>query len=304
MMVVLVIMMTTTTATTTATTTTTKIMMMMMTLRIIMMTTIITITIIIFFFLLSSSPSSSPPSRSGSRSLSSSFTMMMMIITTITRTILILMMIISLLSSLSPSSSFFFFLLVPQLLLLLPLLLLPKHYYCCNYWGIVGIYYWAWMMNLWKTLWKKAERGRTGKMNHTELFLFKLPSPRWVTGEVSAPRALDTGIASRLLSHASGSALLHLQRWWGWGRVSDWVSDWERERERERERESLLVGCLTSQQHAIECISGTDLLRQFYVLPHWDRCCRSNFLSHPVTVHWHRASQSQRWPYNARRLGG
>ena len=29
-----------------------------------------------------------------------------------------------------------------------------------------------------------------------------------------------------------------------------------------------------------ECISGTDLLRQFYVLPHWDKSCRSNFPSH------------------------
>ena len=53
-----------------------------------------------------------------------------------------------------------------------------------------------------------------------------------------------------------------------------------------------------------ECISGTDLLRQFYVLPHWDRSCRSNFPSHPVTVYWHWADQSQRWPYNARRLAG
>ena len=52
------------------------------------------------------------------------------------------------------------------------------------------------------------------------------------------------------------------------------------------------------------CISGTDLLRQFYVLPHWDRSCRPNFLSHPVTVYWHRANQSKHWPYNARRLAG
>ena len=83
----------------------------------------------------------------------------------------------------------------------------------------------------------------------------------------------------------------------------------------------LLVGCLTSQQHAVvvcwllnitatcsccwllnvpatcECVSGTDLLRQFYVLPHWDRSCRPNFPSHPVTVYWHRADQSQHWPY-------
>ena len=48
----------------------------------------------------------------------------------------------------------------------------------------------------------------------------------------------------------------------------------EREREEEdRERSVfkqkfvLFVGCLTSQQHA-RCISGRDLLRQFYVLPH------------------------------------
>ena len=34
-----------------------------------------------------------------------------------------------------------------------------------------------------------------------------------------------------------------------------------------------------------KCISGTDLLRQFYVLPHWDRSCRPNFPSHPVTVY-------------------
>ena len=39
-----------------------------------------------------------------------------------------------------------------------------------------------------------------------------------------------------------------------------------------------------------ECISGTDLLRQFYVLPHWDRSCRSNFPSYPVTVYWHWAN--------------
>ena len=52
------------------------------------------------------------------------------------------------------------------------------------------------------------------------------------------------------------------------------------------------------------CISGTDLLRQFDVLPHWDRTCRSNFPPHSVTVYWHRQNQSQRWPYNARRLAG
>ena len=63
------------------------------------------------------------------------------------------------------------------------------------------------------------------------------------------------------------------------------------------------VGWLLNVPATCQCISGTDLHRQFYVLPHWDRSCRPNFSSHPVTVYWHRADQSQRWPY-ARRLAG
>ena len=66
----------------------------------------------------------------------------------------------------------------------------------------------------------------------------------------------------------------------------------------------LFVCWLLNVPATCECISGTDLLRQVYVLPHWDRSCRSNFLSHPVTVYWHLADQSQCWPYNARRLAG
>ena len=58
----------------------------------------------------------------------------------------------------------------------------------------------------------------------------------------------------------------------------------------------LFSGCcffcwLMSQQHATG-ISRTDLLRQKYVLPHWDRCCRLNLLAHPVTVSWPWADQS------------
>ena len=40
------------------------------------------------------------------------------------------------------------------------------------------------------------------------------------------------------------------------------------------------------------------------MLPHWDRSCRSNLLSYPVTVYWHRANQSPAWPCEARRLAG
>ena len=65
-----------------------------------------------------------------------------------------------------------------------------------------------------------------------------------------------------------------------------------------------LVCWLLNVPATCECFSGTDQLRQFEVLPHWDRRCRSNFPSHPVTVYWHRADQSQRWPYNAKRLAG
>ena len=41
----------------------------------------------------------------------------------------------------------------------------------------------------------------------------------------------------------------------------------------------MFVGWLLNVPATGSCISGTDLLRQFYVLPHWDRSCRSNFPS-------------------------
>ena len=57
-----------------------------------------------------------------------------------------------------------------------------------------------------------------------------------------------------------------------------------------------LVCLLLNVPATCECISGTDLLRQFYVLPHWDRSYRPNFPSHLVTVYWHRADQSSTDP--------
>ena len=47
----------------------------------------------------------------------------------------------------------------------------------------------------------------------------------------------------------------------------------------------VVVGWLLNVPATCECISGTDLLRQFYVLLHLDRSCRSNFPSHKVTVY-------------------
>ena len=69
-----------------------------------------------------------------------------------------------------------------------------------------------------------------------------------------------------------------------------------------REGRGLFLCWLLNVPATCECISGMDLLRQFYVLPHWDRSCGSNFPSHPVTAYWNWANQSQHWPYNARRL--
>ena len=57
-----------------------------------------------------------------------------------------------------------------------------------------------------------------------------------------------------------------------------------------------IVACLLNVLATCKCISGSDQLRQFYVLPHWDISCRSNFPSHPATVYWHQANQSQHWP--------
>ena len=51
------------------------------------------------------------------------------------------------------------------------------------------------------------------------------------------------------------------------------------------QRSRTLVDCLLNVKATCLCISGTDLFRQFYVLPHWDRRCRYNFVSHPVTVY-------------------
>ena len=84
-------------------------------------------------------------------------------------------------------------------------------------------------------------------------------------------------------------------RVWPWDRVTrvesgEYVSlQWD-----------VVPGWLLNVPATCECIPGTDLLRQVYLLPHWDRSYRPNFPSHTVTVYWHRADQSQHWSYIAR----
>ena len=119
---------------------------------------------------------------------------------------------------------------------------------------------------------------------------------RYVRITIIAKPLQDRGLSLDIVFPVGSKELTHCGLFTSWPLTKSqvpmavWCSCW-------------LVGCLTSQQHA-SCISRTDLLRQFDVLPHWDRSCRSNVPSHPVTVYWHRADQSQRWPYNARRLAG
>ena len=119
-------------------------------------------------------------------------------------------------------------------------------------------------------------------------FLFKAPNAfdwlQWLTGNADVSMALTRFSTGRL----------------GWSstRNIDTLPD----RECDVRFVCLFVGCLLNVQATCECISGTDLLRQECVLPHWDRSCRPNFPPHPVTVYWHRASQSQHWPFTARRL--
>ena len=64
------------------------------------------------------------------------------------------------------------------------------------------------------------------------------------------------------------------------------------------------VGLLLNVPETCLGISGTNLLRHIYVLPHWDISCRSNFLPRHVTDDSHLANQFHRWPYNARCLAG
>ena len=49
-------------------------------------------------------------------------------------------------------------------------------------------------------------------------------------------------------------------------------------------------------------ISGMDLPRQFYMLPHWGRSCRSHLHPNPVMLYWHPANQYQHSLYVTRCL--
>ena len=45
------------------------------------------------------------------------------------------------------------------------------------------------------------------------------------------------------------------------------------------------VGWLLTVPDTCQCVSGMDLLRQLYILPHWDRRADQTLLPHPVTVY-------------------
>ena len=72
----------------------------------------------------------------------------------------------------------------------------------------------------------------------------------------------------------NASAILHsdIERDRDRERETDRQTDRDREREREREdcrkKDRMFVCWLLNVPATCECISGTDLLRQFYVLPH------------------------------------
>ena len=55
---------------------------------------------------------------------------------------------------------------------------------------------------------------------------------------------------------------------------------------------SSFAGCLTSKQHTSLSQRHICSDSSTWMLPHWDRSCRSNFLPYPVTVYLHQANQS------------
>ena len=59
-----------------------------------------------------------------------------------------------------------------------------------------------------------------------------------------------------------------------------------------RDVKAVVCWLLNPVSATCKSIPGTDLLRQFDMLPHWDRSCRPNFPSHPVTVYWHGPTSS------------
>ena len=63
-----------------------------------------------------------------------------------------------------------------------------------------------------------------------------------------------------------------------------------------RNDEDEFVGPLLVVPATCSCISGTDLLRQLYGLPHRDRGCRVHLLFHLITVYRYLANQCNHWP--------
>ena len=66
----------------------------------------------------------------------------------------------------------------------------------------------------------------------------------------------------------------------------------------------MFVGCLLSVPAPCYCILGDGSPKTIVRAATLRQKLQIKLPSHPVTVNWHRANQSGRWPYNARRLAG
>ena len=101
--------------------------------------------------------------------------------------------------------------------------------------------------------------------------------------------------ASRHASYEKSESRNELKKWHGVQNVANWLTFGNSTCRPIGYRCQICFVCLLLNVPATgSCISGTNLLRQFYVLPHWERSCRSYVLPHPVIVYWHRTDQSQR----------
>ena len=121
------------------------------------------------------------------------------------------------------------------------------------------------------------------------------PAPRQDPLNPGLPQGLPHPVLRPLLEQRKGNS--HL------GISLVWLLEAQRHGQKDRQicTKLLFVLHVVSNKIAM-CTSGMGPLRQWYILPHWDKSCRSHLQSHPVPVYWHHANQSLNWPFKARGL--